>query len=171
MVAEVNGDAEKNLMKHVTEGLPHGMTLPFSLPQTGGFSFGPGSGKKANTTRLPWGGARSKVAAYVRGAYLISNHHNGQRLDAFTRTVLGPIIQHNAASLSKSKSKNDSRPQLWQKAPPNMRPCHQDEPARSSGRTHNITLEAHYKVTLLITTPSSIVHHRRDIRPADGGSG
>ena len=79
MVAEVNGDAEQYLTR-VAEGLlPHGMALPFSLPQIGGFSFGPGAGKKVNITRLPWGGARSKVAAYVRGADLLSNHHNTSR--------------------------------------------------------------------------------------------
>ena len=79
MVAEVSGDAEQNV-KRVAEGLlPHEMALPFSLPQSGGFSFGPDSGKKVNITRLPWGGARSKVAAYVRGADLISNHHNNNK--------------------------------------------------------------------------------------------
>ena len=95
MVAEGNDDAEQNV-KRVAEGLPHEMTLSFSPPQFGGFSFGPDSGKKANITRLPWGGALSKVFAYVRSAYLISNHHNGQRLAAFTRTV-----QHIAETLPK----------------------------------------------------------------------
>ena len=78
MVSEVNGDAgAEHNAKRVAEGLPHGMALPFSLPQIGGFSFGPNSGKMANIMRLPWGGARSKIVAYVRGADLISNHHNG----------------------------------------------------------------------------------------------
>jgi hypothetical protein len=75
MVAQVNGDAEQNV-KRVAEGLPHEKTLPFALPQIGGFTFGTGSGKKANITRLPWGRARTKVVACVRGAYLILNHHD-----------------------------------------------------------------------------------------------
>ena len=93
LVAENNGDAEHNA-KRVVEGLPHEMALPFSLPQIGGFAFGQNSSKMAHIMRLPWGAARSKTVAYVRGAYLISNHHNGQRLAAFTRTVLAPTIQY-----------------------------------------------------------------------------
>ena len=52
LFARVNGDAEHNA-KRVAEGLPHEITLPFALPQIGGFSFGADSGKKANITRLP----------------------------------------------------------------------------------------------------------------------
>jgi hypothetical protein len=44
--------------------------------------------------------------AYVREAYLISNHHNGQRLAALalTRTVLGPTILCIATSLYESEN-------------------------------------------------------------------
>ena len=86
VIAQVNDDAEQNV-KRVPEGLPHELTLTFALPQIGGFSFGADSGEKANITRLPWGGARTKIVAYVRGAYLISNHHNGRRLAAFIRAL------------------------------------------------------------------------------------
>ena len=58
MVAEVNGDAEHNVKCEACgrRAPTRNMTLPFSLPQIGDFSFGPDSDKKANITRLPWGG-------------------------------------------------------------------------------------------------------------------
>ena len=59
--------------------------------------------KNVNITRPPWGAARSKVVAYVRGAYLISNHHNGQRLAAFKRTVLASAIQQTSEAMAKGE--------------------------------------------------------------------
>ena len=52
VIAHANGDAEQNV-KRVAEGLPHELTLPFALPQIGGFSFGADSGKRENISRLP----------------------------------------------------------------------------------------------------------------------
>jgi len=65
------------------------MALPFRLDGLGGYDFGDGP-KQADLARLPWGGATSNTAAYVRGPLLVNNIYNEERLVLFHERVLTP---------------------------------------------------------------------------------